>query len=213
MRLTIFGATGKTGLHLVEQAVGRGDTVTAVVRDPGRFGLRHAGLTVVRVGDPDRDADEVGKAMDGADAVLSAVGPRGRNVGPVAAPVTRALLRGLDRVPSRRIVVISAAPVGPTPDGDSLLSRAVLRPVISAVLRPVYDDLRAMEEALAASGAAWTSVRPPQLTDGPLRGGYRTTVGGVVPRGYRVSRADLAHAMLACLDRPETIGQPVGVAD
>jgi hypothetical protein len=33
-----------------------------------------------------------------------------------------------------------------------------------------------------------------------------------VPRGYRIARADVAHTMLAVLDDPKTIGQPVGVA-
>jgi hypothetical protein len=33
-----------------------------------------------------------------------------------------------------------------------------------------------------------------------------------VPRGYSISRADTAHAMLAVLDDPATVGQAVGVA-
>jgi hypothetical protein len=37
-------------------------------------------------------------------------------------------------------------------------------------------------------------------------------VGGNVPRGFTISRADVAHAMLAALDDPATIGQPVGIA-
>jgi hypothetical protein len=37
-------------------------------------------------------------------------------------------------------------------------------------------------------------------------------VGGNVPRGYSISRADAAHAMLAALDDPATLGQAVGVA-
>ncbi len=34
MKLTIFGATGATGICLVEQAIAAGHDVTAVVRDP-----------------------------------------------------------------------------------------------------------------------------------------------------------------------------------
>lgn len=40
MRLTVFGATGSTGTHLVGQARAAGDDVTAVVR--GRAGCRSA---------------------------------------------------------------------------------------------------------------------------------------------------------------------------
>jgi hypothetical protein len=46
----------------------------------------------------------------------------------------------------------------------------------------------------------------------PLTGRYRTVVGGNVPRGYSISRADTAHAMLAVLDDPATFDRAVGVA-
>ncbi|MFI6783976.1 NAD(P)H-binding protein [Micromonospora sp. NPDC050276] len=40
MRVTVFGATGGTGQHLMRQALAVGHHVTAVVRDPAR--LHHA---------------------------------------------------------------------------------------------------------------------------------------------------------------------------
>jgi uncharacterized protein YbjT (DUF2867 family) len=39
MRLTVFGATGGTGRHVVQQALADGHQVTAVVRDPARLQL------------------------------------------------------------------------------------------------------------------------------------------------------------------------------
>ena len=39
MRLTIFGATGKTGKHLVRQALEAGYEVTAVARDPSKLDI------------------------------------------------------------------------------------------------------------------------------------------------------------------------------
>ena len=54
--------------------------------------------------------------------------------------------------------------------------------------------------------------RPPQLTDKPLTGGYRTAVGQNLRGGLSVSRADVAHLMLAALGQPETIGQAIGIA-
>jgi hypothetical protein len=46
----------------------------------------------------------------------------------------------------------------------------------------------------------------------PLTGTYRTVVGGNVPHGYTISRADAAHAMLAALNDPVTLRKAVGVA-
>jgi uncharacterized protein YbjT (DUF2867 family) len=69
-----------------------------------------------------------------------------------------------------------------------------------------------MEDALRDSGLDWTVLRPPQLTGKPLTGRYRTAVGRNVHGSRSVPRADVAHYMLAVLDRPETIGQIIGIA-
>lgn len=204
MKLTIFGASGRTGAHLVRQALDRGDLVTVVLRRPADLDARAA----VRVVPDLADTAAVRAAIADSDAVLSAIGPRSRSDAPVAAPATRHILAAAPR----RLVVISAAPVGPPAPDDSLLSRRIALPIVSRVLRPVYDDLREMEAALAASDTVWTAFRPPLLTNGTATGAYQTRVGGSVPRSFSVSRADLASAMLASLDRPETERQAVGVA-
>ncbi|MFP3466569.1 NAD(P)-dependent oxidoreductase [Leifsonia sp. SIMBA_070] len=204
MELTVFGASGRTGRHIVDKALADGHHVTAVLRRPAEQDPRVA----VRLIPDLADTAAVQSAITRADAVLSAIGPRSRKYAPVAAPATRHLLEaGVGR-----LVVISAAPVDPPPADDSFLSRRIALPLIGLILRPVYDDLRAMEAELATSSSAWTALRPPQLTDGPATGRYRTRIGGAVPRGFRVSRADLAAAMLECLDRPETIRTAVGIA-
>ena len=46
----------------------------------------------------------------------------------------------------------------------------------------------------------------------PLTGRYRTAYGRNLRRGVRVSRADVAHLMLATLADPASVGQSVGVA-
>lgn len=84
MRVTIFGATGQTGRLLVEQALARGDRVTAVVRDPRRLEVRHPELSVDVVHEL-ADLAATNRALRNADAVLSAIGPRGRRDAPVAA--------------------------------------------------------------------------------------------------------------------------------
>ena len=46
----------------------------------------------------------------------------------------------------------------------------------------------------------------------PLTGEYRSVVGANVPRGYAISRADVAHLMLAVLDNQATVRQAIGIA-
>ncbi|WP_375373487.1 NAD(P)-dependent oxidoreductase [Micromonospora sp. ATA51] len=120
--------------------------------------------------------------------------------------------------------MVSAAPVGVVPSpgrprpprrdpGDGPLMRYLLGPAIRRVLRRHYADLALMEEVLRDSGLDWTVVRPPRLTDKPLTGAYRTAYGRNVRGGLTVSRADVAHAMRHLLDRPESVGRTVGIAN
>lgn len=212
MELTVFGATGGTGGHVVQQALEAGHRVTAVVRDPARFAVGpRDGLRVVTVAAL-TDPEALRPALEGRDAVLSAVGARSPRWTGIASAGTESMLRALDACGVRRFLAVSAAPVGPTPEGEGLLNRTVITPLVRAALRAVYADLARMEEAMRASSAEWTAVRPPRLTDRPVTGSYRRAVGGNVPNGRTISRADLAHAMLAMVDDPAVVGQAVGVA-
>jgi putative NADH-flavin reductase len=74
MKILVFGATGGSGRHIVEQALAQGHIVTAFVRDPARIQLVHENLRVVR-GDISR-YDSVEAAVAGQEAVLSALGVR-----------------------------------------------------------------------------------------------------------------------------------------
>ena len=211
MKLTVFGATGGIGGHVVRQALAAGHHVTAVVRDPARFNVSHPTLEVATVPDL-TDPDGLQAALEGSDVAISGVGPRGRKDGPVASSTTRGMLRAMEASGVRRFVAVSAVPVGPMPEGESFLNRRILLPFISAVARDVYVDLAEMEDEIRRSTTEWTVIRPPRLVNKPLTGEYRTVVGANVPHGYAISRADVAHLMLAVLDNPATVRQPIGIA-
>src|ERR1700730_2191465 len=67
-RLLIVGATGGTGRQLVAQALERGYSVTALVRDPSRLPIEHPRLHVMR-GDV-LDYPSVEAAMPAQEVVL-----------------------------------------------------------------------------------------------------------------------------------------------
>jgi uncharacterized protein YbjT (DUF2867 family) len=220
MKMTVFGATGGIGGQIVRQALDAGHKVTAVVRDPARLSASDPArlsasdpalevVTVPGLTDP----EALRPALAGSAAVLSGVGPRTRKAGPVASSATHGILQAMRVVGVSRFVAVSAVPVGPVPAGESWVNRRLLLPLISALLREVYADLTVMEEEIAHSDTEWTVVRPPRLVDRPLSGRYRTVIGANVPRGYVISRADVAHAMLAALGNPAAIRQAVGVAN
>src|SRR5882724_5756624 len=100
MKLALFGASGMIGSRILSEALRRGHEVTAVVRDPSKFGVRHTNLTVVKA--DVLDADRVASTVKGHDAVLSAVGPAPEVI--TGAP--RSLNDGMTRAGVKRLVVV-----------------------------------------------------------------------------------------------------------
>jgi len=66
MKITIFGASGKTGSLLTDQALAAGYEVTAYVRTPGSIKQEHPKLKVI-VGNMN-DKLKLKEAISGADA-------------------------------------------------------------------------------------------------------------------------------------------------
>jgi uncharacterized protein YbjT (DUF2867 family) len=73
MKLTIFAATGGIGRQVLEQAVAEGHEVTAAVRNPKKLSREIPAITA-DLEAPDPAVLE--HAVEGADAVLSGLGPR-----------------------------------------------------------------------------------------------------------------------------------------
>ena len=220
MKLTIFAATGGIGRQALEQAVAAGHDVTAVVRNPGKLS-GEVRIVTADLAAPDPAALE--RALQGADAVLSGLGARTASDAGIASRGTRAIVEAMNATDVRRVVVVSAAPVGTVPSpgrpnppkhdpGDGFFIRNLLSPLIKTALRKTYADLALMEDILARSGLDWTAIRPPRLTGKPLTGAYRMARGQNLRRGLFISRADVAHGMLRVLEQPDTIGQAIGIA-
>ncbi|CCB72742.1 NAD-dependent epimerase/dehydratase (fragment) [Streptantibioticus cattleyicolor NRRL 8057 = DSM 46488] len=158
------------------------------------------------------DATSVQDAIEGADAVLSGIGAAGRR-DPLkpASTSARAAVTAMKATGVRRIIVVSAGPLNRSGTGQSWLSHHLFSPLLWALLKDVYTDLELMEHTLRDSGLDWTSVRPPKLTDKPGTGRYRRAVDAG-PYGSAISRADVARAMLDCLNTPDTVGHALGVS-
>ncbi|MQA85260.1 MAG: NAD(P)H-binding protein [Streptosporangiales bacterium] len=221
MKLTIFAATGGIGRQVLEQAVAAGHDVTAVVRNPKSLSEQ---VRIVTADLAAADPATLESAVDGADAVLSGLGPRSTSEAGIASQGTRAIVQAMQATGARRIVVVGAAPISTVPSpgrpkppkhdpGDGFFMRHLLAPLGKAVLRKHYADLAQMEDVLRDSGLDWTVVRPPRLTDKPPTGTYRTACGQNLRRGVLISRADVAHLMLRVLEQPETIKQAIGIAN
>ena len=207
MRLTVFGATGGIGTNVVRQALAAGHEVVAVVRDPARLAVpagRGLGVVTADVMDP----AQIGPAVKGADAVVSALGPRPGGPATVLADSARSILAALDQTGVRRLAAVSASGAFIEP-GEPFVTRVLVKPLLQRILRDAMTDTRRMEAEIRASDTDWTLMRPPQLTNRPGRGRYRRMIDHNV--GRTIARADVAGAILATLADPATVGHTVGV--
>ncbi|MGI5168809.1 NAD(P)-dependent oxidoreductase [Spirillospora sp. CA-253888] len=213
MHITVFGATGGTGLHVLRRALAAGHTVTAVVRDPARLpaGLRDS-IEVVRADVMDPGAIEA--AVKGRDAVITAMGSReGNKPTTVCADSVRSIMTAMEAAGTRRLLMVSASGLA-TDSGDAPFVRYVVKPlIVQKMLKHAFADMTEAERRVRAGGLDWTIVRPPQLTDKPAKGTYRRATDLNVRGGLRITRADLAAALLDLLDEEASIGHVVSVAN
>ena len=210
MKLTILGATGATGTCLTEQALAAGHEVTAVVRDPARLAIpAHRRLRAVTA--DVMDPVSIIPAIAGADAVISAVGPRGTGPTTVIQDSVRSIIQAMQKTGTSRLLEVSGSIV--TDEGESPYLRYLLKPVARRTfLRHVCADMRRGEDEIRDSNLDWTIFRPPSLTGKPAKGTYRTAIDRNLPHGFSVSRADLAACMLTKLDDPTTVHRHVSIA-
>ena len=71
LNILVYGASGKVGKHVVDEALNRGHQVTAVSRDPARISRAHDRLLIAR-GDV-LDPDSVASLVAGQDVVIVSV--------------------------------------------------------------------------------------------------------------------------------------------
>jgi len=210
MKLTVFGATGATGTHLVQQALTAGHDVTAVVRDAARLKVPAQPRLDVVTADV-MDPDSIGPAVAGAEAVLTAIGPRGTGPTTVIQDSARAIIAAMQKSGGRRLLMLSGSIAAD--EGESPYLRYLIKPLARRTfLRHVCADMRAGEREVRASGLDWTIVRPPALTSKPATQKYRTAIDRNVSHGFRVSRADLATCLLTLVDDPDSVRKLIGIA-
>lgn len=212
VNIAVFGATGGTGLNLVEQAMAAGHRVRALARSPDKLSRFGENATVIR-GDV-LDAGSVSETIaPGTDAVLSALGvqPRMRDPSRVLQQGMHNILSAMRDAGSERILAVSASALH-VDSYDNLVLR-LAKPVLTRLFANMYQDMRGMESELRKASCNWTLVVPPQLTDKPPTGHYRIAQSHNVRNGFSIRRADLARAILDLIADRSTFREFVFVAN
>lgn len=209
MHILVFGASGGTGRQIVKQAIERyGYTVTAFARNPDNFPLEHEKLHVVK-GDI-LDYASIEAAVEGKDAVLSALGVNELKKNTILSDGTRNIITAMQKHGVKKFVCATTMGLGNTRQQIGLFWNLFLIPF---VLGNVMDDKELQEKYIMESNLDWVIARPGGLTDGPLTETYNAGFG---PQErsiqLRISRADVADFMLKRLTDSDFNHQSVSLS-
>lgn len=211
MKISVLGATGRTGQVIVEQALAAGHEVTALVRRPEGLPVTGEKLTVL-VGDA-RDPAIIEQLTAGHDAVICSLGipASGRTREEINDDVradvctvsTKLLFEAMPRRGVKRIVLMSTHGAGGSEDGSPYV--LWLRDLVKNRVLDKDD----MEAFIAASDAPvdWTVIRNPAIYEGDIGRAHDVYTRIELNRSSQVTYADLAAFALSEVTAPRHVGQ------
>ncbi len=195
VQVALIGATGRTGVLTLDELVLRRHEVRAMARTEGRI-APGSGVAII-VGDS-RDRAALSALVTGVDAVVSTLGPRGRE-GTLMHDTAMGLVDAMTQAKVRRFVGVSGAALDAPGDEKSTRAKVVSR-IVRFTGGAVGRDKREEYEVFAGSNLDWTLVRPFRLYDGDETGTVMHNPFQSVP-SMKMCRADLATFLVDVLEQ------------
>lgn len=220
LKILIYGASGKVGGHVVDEALNRGHRVTAVSRDPSKITIVHDQLLVAR-GDVLDPHSVVGLVTGQNVVIVSVRGVAGNSKDPADAVPLLAVenvvvaLRALGNDAPRLIHVGGAGSLEIAP--GVLLADRLPRLFMPKKLELEIDgQVLALEYLRGVNDVDWTYATPPRSFTGGKRTGHFRIGGDQLMEDAqgrsRVSRADFAVALINEVENPQYIRRRFSVA-
>jgi len=203
MHIALFGATGGTGMQVVEQGLAAGHSVSALARDPAKLSARD-GLTVVQGDVLNQSAADA--CVEGTDAVICVLGTKPGDE-PVEVAGTERILAAMAKHGVHRLIAVSSMGVGDSIDQINLAFRIIMNLTLKRIMQAKEEQ----EQLIMASDTDWTIVRPGGLTDGPPTGTYKAGTEKSI-KAKQVSRADVADFVLKQLTDDRYVRQTPAVS-
>jgi len=203
MKIAVFGASGRTGILTVYQALDKGYEVNAFSRVAQNVTIHHPKIRVTE-GDI-LDFGKVKEAVEDTDAVIVALGQKGDQPENLLSQGTANIIRAMRETGVKRIIVMSSA--GILGNDSHPLWTKVLIPLL---MRKIFKDKKRQMELVRESGLEWIIVRPPKLTQSPKTGKYQVTEGRPATRS--IPRADVADFMLKLVKEKTWDGKMPAIA-
>ncbi|SJZ83058.1 Putative NADH-flavin reductase [Sediminibacterium ginsengisoli] len=210
MTITIFGATGHVGKHLVQQALGKGYFVKAFGRNIDNLidkDLRSDQFTAIK-GYVFEEKDVL-KALEGSDAVISVLGGSFDGKDKTRSLGLKNILTQMDHAGLKRIVALGGMGILDDESGNLLIDN----PDYPQEYLPVGMEHLQAFRFLQASDADWTFVCSPDILNGDKTGKYITSTDHLPsPNHSQINAGDLADFMLQELTANHYLKKRVGIS-
>lgn len=197
-RIVVVGGHGRTGMLIVKQLIKAGDSVVATIRNPKHMAdMVKAGAETTLIDLDSSPLLDIERVFKDADAIVFAAGSATGESSALDRKGTARTIKAAEKVGVKRYVTISS--IGAS-TGLKLTGEWA-----TAEMKDYYKQKRAANKALTASSLDWTILEPGELTDGKLTGKVKLSVEAI-DEG-KISRADVATVVVACLAEKKTIGK------
>jgi uncharacterized protein len=207
MKIILFGATGHTGSYILDEALKAGHQVSVLVRNANKVGHQRDKLNII-TGDA-LNEDDVVRAVEGQDAVLSAI-----SEGPYIEYKTQSravgnMIKAMKKTGVKRILCMGA--IGILQHNEHELIRD--QDFYAELYKPLSHEHSEVNRLLNESGLDWTQVCPPTIVGMPADGNF------LLKADYPPSSNKLANAgniglfMMQELEKNEFIGKRVGITN
>lgn len=210
--IAIFGATGPSGRYIIEEALKAGYELAVYTRDAKKLASFEGRVRIV-VGDL-QNRSAIVKCVQGADAVISALGPNGFKVQgdkPVMHGMTH-IIAAMEQAGVRRLIQISTAAYRDPKDSFAFKPHAFAL-LFKVIARKGYEDIKATGELIANTDLDWTLVRIPNLKDGHAHGGVNVGWYGKTKLSMKLSRGNLAKFLVEQVTDKTFVRAAPGIAN
>lgn len=210
MKVTVFGATGHVGNLFVEEALKAGHEIVAYVRNPKKMRIQNSNVSLV-VGDLD-NTEKIDEAIRGSDAVVSVIGPLGRQDTLIFAPAYEHIIDSMKKHGVKRLIALGTPSVPDAHDRFNFIFWALTFGV-GFLIHKGYTDMKTLGQDIRESGLDWTIVRVPLLTNRPKQGNVKVGYFGSGVTWFRLTRADFADFLVKQLADRKYIGKAPAISN
>jgi putative NADH-flavin reductase len=211
MIITVFGSTGQVGKRIVRAALARAYHVNAFGRNIETFidtSLLNKNLVPVK--GYVFDAAEVYDAVNGCDAVISALGGATDTSNKARSLGIKCIIEQMQKAQVKRIITVGSTAVLK----DDAFGVAVKNPKYPTLYKEVgLEHLKAFEY-LSSSHLDWTVVCCPSITDSDANQKYITSEDyAPSPNLFTVKAGNIADFIINELARNMYVKKRVGISD